>query len=241
MSQPFRSTIDGGVLATLFVTLLAVFAVPPAPAHAQHTEIGAWVGYGSATEVTTGITICTAADCGPSWMSRPQRPRAPAGGLDFRIAATDWLAFRAGLSLIPKGHGVGRDAGLRVAALYLELPVLLDVRLARIGPAELRLGAGVAPAALLSCHVRTVERQYPFRSYDTPCAEPSPVTGTEYGPAVGHDFSWLLVPGIRIPFDHGSLDLEVRVIRGLLDLKPADGGITRNRAYSVSVGYGWRL
>jgi hypothetical protein len=228
-------------LAMAAVSAAALVLLLPVPSHAQQAEVGGWLGYGSATQVTTDLTVCTINGCAPSWSSRQDRPRAVGGGVDVRVAATRWLALRAGLDLAPKGHGVGQAGDLRVASLYLELPVIVDVRLIRLGPAELWLGAGMAPATLLSCRVHTAERGYPYRSYETPCGQPDPVNGLEYGPTASHDLSWILAPAIRVPLEHGSLALEARASRGLLDITPVETGSTRNRGYFVAVWYGFEI
>jgi hypothetical protein len=133
-----------------FALLAGVAGLGAATLEAQELEIGVRGGYGRSNEVTT--TIICALDCGPSQLSHHFPRNAPVGAIVLRHQRTARLALRWELAFSPTNCGPGDErSDWRVAAQYLEAPVLVDVALLPIGRGQLMLSGGLAPAVLLSC------------------------------------------------------------------------------------------
>jgi hypothetical protein len=223
---------------TLRLALTAVSAAGmlPAGAGAQALELGAWGGYARSNESTTGFSLCNSNGCEPSGRQHGFERTAPAAGMMLRRESTAWLAFRAEIALAGKGWGPGDEHHRnRVHSTYLELPLLAEVRVVKIGPTRLQLSGGLAPAVLLSC--RASVNLLRTRG----CRERDPITDEFRPPRPSYDLGWVIAPGIRLPVSRGSLFLEYRHTRGLLDLEPDEQGHTVNESSAVILASTWRL
>lgn len=220
----------------LALTAVSAASVLPAGARAQALELGAWGGYARSNESTTGFSICNVNGCAPSGSQHGFGRTAPVAGMMLRREGTAWLAFRAEIALAGKGWGPGDEQHrTRVHSTYLELPLLAEVRVVKIGPARLQLSGGLAPAVLLSCRASV----NPLRTRG--CRERDPNTGELHPPRPSYDLGWVVAPGIRLPVSRGTLLLEIRHTRGLLDLEPDEQGRTVNHSNAVILGSTWRL
>lgn len=219
--------------------LYAVGLGCPSSVAAQTMEIGGWVGYSVSNEYTSGFGICNVNGCYPS-SSNPHYSRtAPAAGLVVRAAWSERLALRGELMLSHRGYGPGEAPHRqRVASRYLELPLLAELHLAKVGPAGVAISGGVAPALLLSCSYSGRRSAGPVTAG---CGETDPLTGRSYGPDVGYDLGWILAPGLRFPVPRGSVSLELRHRRGLVDIRSDYHGRTANRATVLTLGFTRRL
>jgi hypothetical protein len=218
--------------AVLVVLTLMISAASAGGSEAQQTEVGVWGGIARTNEITSTI-LCTL-DCGPSSFWNHYWRHTATGGVTVRRPVGARLAARAEISLAPKGYGPGTTPhDGRVASRYLELPLLIDVRLLKLGPAEIQLSAGLAPAVLLACTVSgtTVEG-----FVETGCGERDPRTGGSSGPGIAWDVGLVIAPGMRVPAGPAQLTVEARHTRGLVDIRPGSGGSTTNRATALAVG-----
>jgi hypothetical protein len=220
----------------LALTVVAAAGVLPAGARAQALEVGGWAGYARSNEFTTDISICTTNGCGPAQTNPHFGRTVPAAGVMLRQEMTTWLAVRAEMALAGKGYGPGDErSDTRVHSSYLEFPLLAEVRLLRIGPTRLQLSGGVAPAVLLSC------RASGSLLRTDGCRDRDPGTGDLRAPRPSYDLGWVIAPGIRLPVSRGTLLLEIRHTRGLLDIKPDETGRTVNRSTALVLASTWRL
>jgi hypothetical protein len=218
--------------AVVIALSLVISVASAVGSEAQQTEIGVWGGIARTNEITSTI-LCTL-DCGPSSFWNHHWRHTATGGVTVRRPVGARLAARAEISLAPKGYGPGATPhDWRVASRYLELPLLIDVRLLKLGPAEMQLGAGLAPAVLLACSVSgtTVEG-----FMETGCGERDPRTGGSSGPGIGWDLGWVVAPAVRLPAGPAHLTIEARHTRGLVDIRPGGGGSTTNRSTAIVVG-----
>lgn len=154
----------------------------------------------------------------------------------LRKEMTAWLAVRAEMALAGKGYGPGDERSQTlVHSSYLEFPLLAEVRLLRMGPTRLQLSGGAAPAVLFSCRASgSILRT-------NGCRDRDPTTGDLRAGRPSYDLGWVIAPGIRLPVSHGTLLLEIRHTRGLLDLEPDEAGRTLNRSTALVVASTWRL
>jgi hypothetical protein len=220
----------------LVLTAVVAAGVLPAGARAQALELGVWGGYARSNEFTTDVSICNANGCAPTETNPSFERTAPVAGVMLRREMTAWLAVRAEMALAGKGYGPGDERSrARVHSSYLEFPVLAEVRLLGVGPARLQLSGGLAPAVLLSCSSSG-------NSFITGgCRDREPGTGELHAPRRSYDVGWVIAPGIRLPVSRGTLLLEIRHTRGLLDLQPDEEGRTVNHSNAVILASTWRL
>jgi hypothetical protein len=236
-THPSRRSEMHGIITLIVAGLL----LSAAPAAAQQLEIGVRGGLARSNEVTSQIEICfhpAPGECGPASTHPHHWRQAPTYGVVLRQQATRRTALRGELNLVHRGHGPGEMSASHVASRYLEAPLLLELRLARTGALELQLAGGVAPAVMLACRYTGLDVNGPV---DAPCDEISPWSGESYGPTVDYDLGALLAPGVRLHTGGGSLGLEFRYSRGLVDVRPEAHGRTTNLSFVTAVAYTHRL
>jgi|GEM_PF-6172387 len=212
----------------------------PAVGSAQQSlEFGVWGGYARSNEFTNDVTLCVLYTCGPTTTNPHFWRHAFASGVMLRQQRSERTAVRAEAALVPKGYGPGdHRSDWHQAALYMEVPVLAEVRLLEIGALGLHLSSGLAPALLLSC---TVSGSTADGFIQERCDRTNPVTGRSYGPGVSHDLGWVVAPGARLPTAAGNLILELRHTRGLIDIRPDAVGRTTNRSTVIIFASSWRV
>lgn len=195
-----------------------------------------WVCPNERIEFTTDISICNANGCAPTQTNPTFARTVPVAGVMLRKEMTAWLAARAEVALAGKGFGPGDARNeTRVHSSYLEFPLLAEVRVLKIGPTRLQLSGGLAPAVLLSCRASgSILRT-------DGCRDRDPTTGEVLASRRFYDVGWVVAPGIRLPVSRGTLLLEIRRTRGLLDLEPDEQGRTVNQSTAVILGSTWRL
>jgi hypothetical protein len=227
MHRPLRSP--------LALALLLLFAALPAAA--QQLEIGVHGGLARSNEITSGVMICQeggAGSCGPTSFNPHYWRHAPTFGLLLRQQTSPALGLRGELNLAHRGYGPGAQSADHVAALYLETPLLAELRLLRRGMLEVQLAGGLAPALLLSCRFTGRDVNGPV---DARCDEVSPWGGESYGPTSRYDVGAVLAPGLRLRTAGGSLGLEHRFSHGLVDIRPTGRGITTHRSHVTAITF----
>ncbi|CAN5653092.1 hypothetical protein BH23GEM6_BH23GEM6_11780 [soil metagenome] len=227
------------VVGVALLSIVSAGLSPAATSAQQGLEIGIWGGHSRTNEFTSDLTLCVLYTCRPTTMNPHFWRNAPTGGLMIRQQKSERLALRAEAVLAPKGFGPGDErSDWRLASQYLEIPLLAEIRMLRVGSLGLHLSGGLAPAVLVSC---TVSGTTIDGFIQEPCAELNPVTGKSYGPSVAYDLGWAVAPGIRLPMGTGNLLLELRHTRGLIDTRPDAAGHTTNRSTAIAAASTWRV
>jgi hypothetical protein len=223
----------------LVAAALAALGTVPVDLGAQSLEAGIWGGYARSNEVTTNVVICTGFECSPSVIHPHFTRNAGVAGVVLRQQRTERLALRGEVVYARKGFGPGDErSDWRVASQYLELPLLAEVVVLRLGSARLQASGGLAPAVLLSCRVSGTT----VHGFITAgCAEHDPIADRSYGPNVSYDLGWVVAPGLRLPTSNGSLLVELRHTRGLLDIRRDRDSHTANHSTAVAVASTWTL
>jgi len=151
-------------------------------------------------------------------------------GAWFRLPLSGGIAVQPGITLASRGGTVVVPSSLGTLRLeadlvYMDLPLLLRIRLP--GPLDTRfvlLGGG-APSVRIGCNVEVQQPGVPVVRQT--CAQTS---GAAFR---GWDVALVAGAGIAIPVERSELSLEVKLQRGLRSV--TEGGEVRNQAYTVAV------
>ncbi len=218
------------------VVALGLLAVP---SHAgADVEVGSYLGGGSTSVFTTYScpTSTTGEVCGTS-----SEPHEGAKGITLgafgRYAVIPAVMIEANVLYAQKGYDV--EPTVRVD--YLEAPLLVRVDPLRgRSPARLFAFAGVAPAVRVGCSASGVafdNAMHTSYAYSGSCdSAPTPPTPSRF------DLGGVLGGGVGWTFGFGTLELQARFARSLIDIGGrGGGGTTVNDAFYVLAGFGRTL
>lgn len=222
--------------ATYIACLLAMLT--PGTALADRVlEVGGFFGGASSNIYTTGpcpiLTRAPADEC----VSNPHyRGRGPVLGALVRYRVHRALFVESNLVYARKGY----NDGLEVRLHYVEAPLLVrfDPLAASTTPARLFGVVGLAPAVLVACHTSGQifinefpphEETYSGSCADKPFLDPTP-RRFDLGGVLGFGVGWA--------FGFGVIDVQLRTVRGLVDIDGKhDEGKTVNSAVYVVAGF----
>ena len=221
--------------------MLVAIVISTSVAHAQpRFEVGAYGGLTSSKPLTfTCIDLLLGDPCSPG-MSQPHySERGFTLGAYLRLPIHPVALLEADVLYAQKGRSGGPN-GTHTTYHYVELPLLAEVDPIRsTSDARVFALAGLSPAVRVGC---TVSGPIFDNStamavhYSGSCEDlPPPLNKREpklfdLGLVVGAGVGW------ELPF--GTLEIQGRFVRGLVDISDNDGGKTINRSLFLIAGFG---
>lgn len=225
------------VRATHIVSGVLVLAARSVAAPAADVEVGGNVGGASTQSYNTGpcpVLLRSPAAPADDCVSNPHNgEQGLVVGVHIRYHLPFAVSVEAGLMYAQKGYNDGNPTILH----YLEAPLLVRIDpLAAVSPARVFVVGGLAPAILVAC------REYGpivgFGDYSGSCT-PEPYLDRTPD---RFDLSGVLGVGLAWQFEFGAIEIEARLVRGLVDVNGwATSGKTVNDATYVLAGFERRL
>ncbi len=224
--------------------MLVAILIGSSVAHAQGAlELGAYGGFTSSKPLTYRcIDLLVGDPCSPG-TSEPHEPEAGfAVGAYLRLPVHAVALLEADLLYAQKGENGGPN-GTHTTEHYLELPLLVELDPIRAkSPARAFVLGGVSPAIRVGCTVTGPifdNATHMAVNYSGSCEDlPAPLNRREpklfdLGVVVGAGVGW------KFPF--GTVEIQARYTRGLVDTRDDDGDKTINRTLVFMAGFGIAL
>ena len=212
--------------------------------HAQSpVEVGAYGGLTSSKPLTFGcIDLLLGDPCSPSTSMPHYSERGFTGGIYLRVPVHPVALLEADLLYAQKGTNGGPN-GTHTTHHYVELPLLAEIDPVRsTSHARVFALAGLSPAIRVACTVTGPifdnDLHMPV-DYAGSCEDlPAPLDKREprlfdLGLVIGAGVGW------ELPF--GTVDVQARYTRGLVDTRDDEGGKTVNRTLFLMAGFGIAL
>jgi hypothetical protein len=220
--------------------VLVAILIDSAVAHAQApVEVGAYGGVTSSKPLTyTCIYLLEGAPCSPGRSWPHYSERGFTGGAYLRFPAHRVVLLEADLLYAQKGTNGGPN-GTHTTFHYLELPLLVQVDPIRAkSPGRMFALVGLSPAIRVGCTVTGPifdnDAHGVVNSSDSCEDLPGPLNERE--PKL-FDVGLVLGVGIGRQLPFGTVELQARYTRGLIDSRD-DEGKTINRTFFVMFGFG---
>lgn len=199
----------------LLLLLLGALAGAPLAAQQQGPSLGIELGYTRADFVHgTGVQ---------------SREGATAGAF-FRVPLAGWVSLQPGLLIASKGgasattiDSLPGTSRFDFDLVYLDLPLLLRLRLPAPGGTRLILSGGMAPGLRIGCNLELSNGGFVLARES--CVQAG-VTGLQ-----DWDVAALGGAGLAIPIERSELALELRYSEGLRTL--SDLSSIRNRSVTL--------
>jgi hypothetical protein len=221
--------------------VLASSVIATSVAHAQpQVELGAYGGLTSSKPLTyVCIDLLLGDPCSPGTSTPHYSESGFALGAYLRVPVHPIALLEADLLYAQKGENGGPN-GLQTTHHYVELPLLAQVDpLRTLSHARVFALAGVSPAIRVGCTTKGPIFDNDTQmvvDYSGSCEDlPPPLNRRvpklfDFGVVVGAGVGW------ELPF--GTVELQARYTRGLVDTRDDDGGKTINRTFFVMAGFG---